>query len=377
MHHHQNQAHRRTKLLPALYVTVIVLALANCVREIDFSQTNPDLDSLVVSGSFTDGAGPHRLRLTRPGDVQKQYFKPVSGAQVTLTDENTGARYNYQEITVVNGDSLYYYELPQVQGIAGHVYTLEIQLPDGTIYRSRPQTLPERVPADSATVQGEWYTSVNSNGKIVTEPYAFVYVHSAVPLPGAAGRYLRWDAESVHIFNELQKIYYPIPPPQLQCYIPSRLSDQLLATADLEKYQPGALLSQQVGRRRIDNAFEHRIGICVYQRSIGREAYEYWQKVAQLITSNGTILDKPPARVYGNVENLTQPDRPALGFFELAAVDTVRVFTRDGLLGDEFLLQQKPYCYYDWVRWPPVNHSECDNCLLLKGATLQKPYWWE
>ena len=30
-----------------------------------------------------------------------------------------------------------------------------------------------------------------------------------------------------------------------------------------------------------------------------------------------------------------------------------------------------------WMNWPPVNHKECDNCLLLKGSTYKKPDWWE
>lgn len=365
----------KINILSTLYTLVLLLALANCVRETDFSQDNTDPNTLVVSGAFSDGTGPHVLRLTRPGGVKRQFFEPVAGAQATLSDEKTGARYEYEEITPPDGSPMYY-QLTQVQGIPGHVYTLEIRLPGGETYRSRPQTMPERIEADSAAVRGEWYTTVNANGKIVKEPYAYVYVHTTAPNINA-GRYLRWDAESVHIFNELQKIYFPIPPPQKQCFIPSRLSDQQVSLADLSAYQPGAQITEQVGKRIINFAFEDRVGICVYQRSIDRDAYEYWKKIGQLIEPSGTILDVPPARVTGNVENLTQPNRPALGYFEVSAIDTVRVFTRNGLLGDEFLLQVNPYCDYDWWKWPPVNHPECDNCLLLEGATLEKPYWWE
>ena len=361
------------RILPCLYILVTVLLLANCVREVDFSRENADTGTLVVSGTFSDGPGPHRIYLSRPNDVKKKFFLPVTGAQVTLTDDG-GNRYEYQEV-IAPADSSRYYQLTQVQGIPGHVYSLEVRLPDGTLYRSRPQVMPERIPADSATVRGEWYTTINSNGTVVREPYAYAYVHTTCPA-NTAGRYLRWDAESVHIFNEIFKIYYPIPPPALQCFIPSQLSAQTLPLAKLSDFQPGAKITEQVGKRYINFAFELRVGICVYQRSIGREAYEYWQKIDQLIEPSGTILDAPPAQVLGNVENLTNPGQPALGFFEVAAIDTVRVFTRDDLLGDAFQINERPYCDYDWSKWPPVTHPECDKCLLLEGATLEKPYWW-
>jgi len=362
------------RLLPALSILVVILVFITCVQEIDFSKENTGQNTLVVSGTFTDGPGPHILRLTRPGNIDKQAFKPVPGALVSLSDDQ-GNRYDYQEILSLS-DTTLFYQLDNVQGIAGREYQIEIRLPDGETYRSRPEKMPQRVLIDSVAVRAEYFTSINANGTIVKEPFAYLYAHTTSPAQ-TTGNYLRWDAEAVYIFNEVLKIYHPIPPPQKQCFIPSRLSDQLVPLADLNIYQPGAAIITQVGKRRIDRSFEHRIGFLVHQRAISREAYEYWQKIGQLISPTGTIFDVPPARVYGNVENETDPDRPALGYFEVSAVDTARVFTRNGLLGDDFLLQVNPYCNYDWSKWPPVNHPECDNCLLLEGSTLQKPEWWE
>lgn len=362
------------KILPALYALVTILVFATCIREIDYSVENADQDTLVVDGAFTDGPGPHILRLTRPGDIDKRIFVPVSGAVVTLSDD-LGNQFNYDEI-VQGPDVASFYRLMDVQGIPGRTYHIEIRLPGGDIYHSRPEKMPQRVSIDSAEVRAGYFTSVNANGNVVKEPFAYLYAHTTTPAQPST-RYLRWDGEAVYIFNELQKIYYPIPPPQLQCFITNRISDQMMPLADLGIYQPGAAIVTQVGKRKIDRAFEDRIGFSIRQRAISREAYDYWQKIGQLIAPTGTIFDVPPARVYGNVENLTNPNRPALGYFEVSAVDSARVFTRNGLLGDEFLLQDNPYCNYDWSKWPPVNHRECDNCLLLEGSALQKPVWWE
>ncbi|MCY7328231.1 MAG: hypothetical protein LH618_06765 [Saprospiraceae bacterium] len=96
------------------------------------------------------------------------------------------------------------------------------------------------------------------------------------------------------------------------------------------------------------------------------------------LTATGTIFDVPPATVPGNVENTTHPDLPALGFFEVGAADTRRVYIRSGQFGQEFIPPDTSYCDYDVARWPPVNHPECDDCLTwLRGAYYEIPWWWE
>ena len=363
----------KNKLIHLLSTLVIVLILANCVRETDFFQSNADQNALVADGTFTDGPGPHIIRLTRPGDSNKQAFEPVRNAQITLSDD-AGNQFNYQEMVSPDGIR-WFYQLNNVRGVPGRSYTLQILLPDGQTYRSRPEKMPAKVLLDSASVKGEFLISNNADGSIGKEPFAYVYAHTTV---SATGLYLRWEAETVHIFNEIVKSYYPIPPPQKQCFITNRLSDQQVSLVDLSDYQPGASIYEYVGKRRIDNAFEHRICFAVYQHSITRSVYEYWQKISQLISPTGTIFDVPPSRIYGNVENTTHPDHPAFGYFQVSAVDTARVYTSNGLLGDDFLLSQTTYCDYDYSgKWPPVNHPECDDCLLLPSSTLQQPVWWQ
>lgn len=359
-------------LVPALYAFIIALLLANCVQETNFFQKNSDQNTLVVDGVFTDGPGPHIIRLTRPGDSNIQVFEPVRDAKITLSDDE-GNQFEYVEKVSADG-SRRYYQLDNLRGVPGRTYSLEIQLPDGQTYRSRPEKMPAKVRMDSVSVKGEWFVSTNSDGSIVREPFAYVNAYTSAP---AGGGYLRWDAETVHIFNEIVKKYYPIPPPVKQCFITNRLSDQQVSLVDLGDYQQGTQIYSYVGKKRVDNAFEHRIAFTVYQYAITRSAYEYWQKIGQLISPSGTIFDVPPSRVFGNVENITNPGNPALGYFEVSAVDTARVYTRNGLLGDDFLLNQTTYCDYDWAKWPPVNHPECDDCLLLPASTLQKPDWWQ
>ena len=360
--------------LPVLYILVTVLLLANCIREIDFQEADADRSVLVVSGTFTDGYGPHVVRLTRPGNYDKQVFEPVLDAEIRLSDD-LGNIYAYQ--SVVPPDKPAYYELRNVKGETGRTYTLDIRLSDGEQYRSHPQRMPEPVALDTAEVRGEWYYTNTADGDVVRAPFAFVYARTTAPTV-TKDRYLHWESEATYIFNEISPKPYAISAVSHQCFINNRINDQVVAIADLSKYTPGSVIYENAGKRRIDQAFEQRIAFTVYQRVINREAYEYWDKINKLLTANGTIFDAPPAVVVGNVENTGYPDRPALGFFEVGAADTVRIYSGNGQLGSEFLLQNVPFCQLDYTRWPPVNQPECDDCLTwIKGAFYEMPWWWE
>ena len=59
----------KIRYISTLYALVATLLLITCVRETDFFQGNTDRNTLVVDGVFTDGPGPHIVRLTRPGDT--------------------------------------------------------------------------------------------------------------------------------------------------------------------------------------------------------------------------------------------------------------------------------------------------------------------
>ncbi|MCB9306286.1 MAG: DUF4249 domain-containing protein [Lewinellaceae bacterium] len=361
------------KTIPVLYFLVGILFLANCVRETNFFESGDNENIIVVDGGFSDGPGPHFVRIIRPGDYDKQAFEPVSGAHLRLTDD-LGNEFFFLEEKNQDGITQHY-RLDNVQGVPGRIYSLEIVLPNGDTYRSGPEKMPERILLDSVSVKGDYFVSNNADGSLTSEPRAFVYAHTKTP-DQVNGRYLRWETDAVYIFNEIVKFYDPFGAIH-QCFITNRLHDQGVSIAEPGAFQAGTPIIENVGKRKIDYAFEHRICFSVYQHTISRNAYEYWQKIGQLVSPTGTIFDTPAAKMPGNVENITDPGNPALGYFEVSAIDTARVYSRNGLLGDDFLLQDVMYCDYDFSMWPPVNHPECDNCLLWPASTLDQPVWWQ
>ena len=361
---------KNIRILPALLLLNMALLLANCIQEINFQEPEANKDELVISGNITNLGGKQILKLTRPGDYNKQYFDPVKEAVIILTDD-MGNSWQYLEYD--RPDTSHFYFLNNFMGVPGRSYALGVSLPNGQHFLCPAQQMPNPLPLDSMWMVGEQVPLVRSNGSVVQEPHAVMYAAAKRPLQGKAP-FVRWDADAVFIFNEIIKIYDPFAT-QHQCFITSYFNGQNLQLYDFNDLQAGGSIEKYIGKKYIDNAFDHRICFNLYQLTISEEAYRYWQKVAQTLAANGTIFDAPPGPIRGNLLQDGDPSKPALGFFEVAGADIRREFLQSGALGLEFSYLNN-YCEYDWSRWPPVNHKECDNCLILPNSTLEIPEYW-
>jgi hypothetical protein len=232
----------KINVLQLLYGLIVALLFATCVREIDFKNDVIDKADLVISGGFYNGAGPFSLRLMHPTNYDKRDFEPVTGAIVTLSDDD-GHQYFYSESDPVNQKGVYL--LIGATGVPGRTYTLEIQLPDGKTYRSRPQKMPEPLPVDAAEMRFAFVEDINAQGNIVKIPFAQVYAHVTVP-DQAAGRYFRWECESTFIFDEIDT-GNPFDPPK-QCFISNYTSNQVVGIDNPADFQPGTQLVVYAGR---------------------------------------------------------------------------------------------------------------------------------
>jgi hypothetical protein len=344
-----------------------LLTISGCIREISFEAPEADSSELVVSGSFTNLSGPHILRLLHPGDFETRDFSAVVGAEVRLVDETEGHSYPFAERFV----PAHRYQLDSVSGIPGHIYHLEIRLNTGQEYRSSSDRMPEPIPADSLLLDDRWVLLPNSEGRLVQTPEAFLRIYSHLPAQIPADVCLRWDSDCTFIFQELQ-LPGPFAPAARQCFISSSSSQQLVELLDMANYQGGANVSAEVGRLRVNYFFENRVALIGRQRTITREAFNYWKKVKSVVEPQGTIFDPPPARIAGNVRQTNDPNVRALGLFEIAAVDTLIRFANRGNLSFELRNYVVPYC--NGAQSSIKN--ECFNCLVFPNSTLLKPEWW-
>ena len=118
---------------------IMALALfAGCIDRITIPIPAPSSYPVVVDGYISDEPGPYRISVSRAFDIESKLSlrTPISVGKLELHD-NVGNKDELYEID--NGD--YQTHLWAIRGIVGRVYTLRIELLDGRVYESIPDTL--------------------------------------------------------------------------------------------------------------------------------------------------------------------------------------------------------------------------------------------
>lgn len=352
-----------------LLVLNLALLFANCVKEFNYVPPNTGRDQLVVSGLFTNDSVRQIVRLSLANDYEYQTFRNVRNAVVKLKDDAGHEwRYNTYEYFSDVVDQYYYY-LDGVQGVPGHAYSLDIVLETGEHYTTEPQVMPEPIVFNAVKVVGEKVERiVSSTGTIVYDRFAAVYAQGNAPLQ-PKDRFGRFDMHGVYIFEESP----PLDPfdPQRQCFVKSDFNTQNISLIDFTDRQPGADFELRIGQKPIDGTFRRKFCFNVNLLAISRQAHQYWTQISKLIQPTGTIIDPPPGLAIGNVWRDGDPLKPAIGFFEVASVDTHRAFVVNGALGYDFATTDNICSFGD-------QRSICRDCLKLgANASLTVPWYWE
>lgn len=340
----------------------LLLILFGCIDEINFNTANSSPTFLTVDGLLST-SGRQVLRLFRINSLKIGDAVPVNTASVSVLDEN-GLRFDYQLVE----DGIY--ELPEgvFTSQPGKGYHLEIIL-ENKVYHSSAQIMPKLAPADSIYQKFEIEVIDTGNGVFTEEKVINIYLDTSIPQDG--NYYLRWTVNELYSFSE-------IPcglDPTFTCYIRKRqnTNPQLIQLASNEGNNLQRIDELKVATKRnlisANGEFRERHYFSAYQYSTTREAYEYWQQVEKVTAQVGSIFDEPPASIKGNIFNIDDEEEVVLGYFEVAAIDTVRTF----ILASDFMgfVVLPNFCGQSLE-----NARKCCNCLLIDGASHDRPDWF-
>ena len=187
------------------------------------------------------------------------------------------------------------------QGIVGRKYQLYIHLPEGDIYESDFELLNEPVLIDTIYYQ----LSEREPSDFLDEGPDDIYeVLIETFEPAGRGDHYRWRS----FLNGVEAR----APREINI-----ISDQLVdGVAVLEYNVTGKLYA-------ITDTVQ------IVQEMISKEAYEFLTQLRNQTAFVGSPFDTPPVPIIGNVHNLSNPDKYALGFFGAAGVDRAAVIVGD------------------------------------------------
>ncbi|MGB3779540.1 MAG: DUF4249 domain-containing protein [Tunicatimonas sp.] len=303
------------KFIRTLVIGLVLLTNA-CVEPIAFD-TDPVGGQLIVTGRITNAPGGYEITLKRT-DQSEAFPVPVNGAQVTLRDDQG------QQETFQGQGAGVYRTAGQIQGQPGETYEIEITLFDGTVYRSRPETMSTAIGKDSVYYEVAKEELVSESGVLFEDRVVRAYVDTQLPA-NAPLLYLKWDVETVYSVTTINRS--PLGTQITYCYFYNYPDAQEILLFNRRELPEGNTLKRQlVAAREIDFSFLERHYFNVIQSSLTPGAYDYWNQVGQLSNRTGSVFDTPPGLVSGNIYNVEDAEEPVLGYFETSLVDTARFF---------------------------------------------------
>ncbi len=139
---------------------VSILILSSCVDRISYPVTLPQNLPVAVYGNISNQPGPYQVNINTSFDTESStsFRTPVSARHVNLTDE-LGNNEELQEVII----GVYQTSPTGMQGRIGGVYKLRIELLNGNIFESIPDTLLS--PGAIDTLYTEFNSKQGSSGQ--------------------------------------------------------------------------------------------------------------------------------------------------------------------------------------------------------------------
>lgn len=357
------------KLFTRFLIVCLGLSMCTCISPF-VADVPESVDGISITANLTTQKGLQEVRLYRPAPfTNKGLNVAIPKAQVWVMD-NQGQRYDYVDDAINKG-----WYVPKDRNFVaeiGKTYVLHILTPDQQKYESNPETVKE-VSAITKVYSEEIITDDIKVGAAVSGYSVLLDTKD----PETKGNYYRWTY--LH-FEDLVYCtqYYGVPFGQRRetlvgltcCELPCWDIERCFVNCT--NIMSDALINGKSITRHpivsIPNCAKDYY-IEIQQRSLSKEAYEYWRTVDQLSSNNGSLFDTAPAAVRGNLKCTSDPKETAFGFFEVSDVKENGFFINRSQTTKPVVFTCAPY---------PVNANPlaCAPCLESATRTKVKPKYW-
>jgi biotin operon repressor len=323
------------------YKLIVFVSLALlCINCIDpFTYTIEGKESmLVVDALITDEDAANYVKLSWAPPLFG-FNDKVYGATVIISDDS-GNSVTLQEKQM--GE--YWTDPTTFRGEVGKSYTLTISTFNGDEYQSSSCMM---YPA--AEIDSLYYSYYESVPDGYLDYYKGVRIFAETPSESVSGfrrwTYDEWWKFSVPYASTVQYVgnntVIDIKQRKETCWRHNASSDIELY-AEIVPESSGLKYPIMFLPSELSNRFQHQYYVEVKQLSISRTEYEFWKAIKALNETGGDIFDRQPYSVVGNVKNLNNPSKNALGYFQVSSVSSKHIYITNNEIIDMGLL---PYEY--------------------------------
>ena len=341
------------------------LVLAACVDPIPFESQDEE-PKLVIFGTLTQLVEDHEIVISRSGEFG-ELGTPVSGAIVEIIDHH-GNCYPYTEVVdrYVLSKEIYKAEV-------GEIYKLSITLNDGESIESSWQEMPEPIDFNDHYYKVSFRKFVSESNVLFNNFFIDIFVSSPLKTPSGNPAYLRWRIDETYSISDFSCPGWPPDYAEI-CFfeVPYEFEQLRFYSAEdgSQETLEDFMVFSRVASPYIEFVENHYFN--VHQHSISESTFNFWEKVSVSTNQTGSILDKIPAGIEGNL-TVINGDTDVLGYFEVAAVTTGRVITTREEIGETLQIPRKCNPLFPYYRQPDY----CCFCDLLPNQISRPEYWGE
>ncbi len=381
----------------SLSSVLLILVTSACVDRINFDVPNGFAYGIVVEGFISDQPGPYTMKLNTGHDLTDKIERTfISAKSVTISD-NLGN----SELLTYQDRGVYQTSSDGIRGTAGRAYKLRIELFDGRVYESIPDTL-----RNSGIVDSVYYTFKKTGIQGTGESrYGFDIFFDASSSVRDDFYYL-WkftgtfqvdtnpefdfnfpcsgdiDCRRCSICNIVPKcsgirnvgtipaepIFKRIGPCECcTCWYNIFNEEPILSNNQLLEF--GRYKGVKAGHIPVHQwIFQHKVYAEVNQMSLSRQSFAFWKAIKDQKDANNSLFQPITGKIPSNFIQLSGTTATIEGLFYAASISNKRILiTRKDVPVGTFIFptQDLP---------DPIPFSCLD---LYPNSFTQKPLFWE
>ncbi|WP_439133071.1 DUF4249 domain-containing protein [Polaribacter sp.] len=312
------------KLIKSYFTKALLfLFFYNCVEPIEIENLSFD-NLLVVEASITNELKKHTVQLSRTFQLNENSIKSETGATVSISNNN-GTVYNFIEVSPGQYESSIAF-----QATNNVTYTLNISTQNGNTYSSTPEEL------TASSQINELSTNVENS----TDGLEGVAIYVESSSTNTSANYYRYTFEETYkisppLWSDQQLVVVSNRLPyrvaleaktieNKNCYKTLNSTDILVAeTASLEENKVVFPVNFMLNT---DFKIAERYSILVKQFVITPSAYNYFNTLKRLSSSDNVFAQSQPGFIAGNISSNNDENEKTIGFFQVSTVSEKRLF---------------------------------------------------
>ena len=354
------------KRIPLL--TLLAVLLFGCIDPIDLTQGLPLPDGIVVSGRLLVGE-----EFTDAEVILEELFRFEESnrpAQIVSADVRV-VNNDGQELELLFRDGLYRARIPagdpSFRTEDGMSFNISVRTRDGQQFASTPEVLPRVLEATGATAVPSTVTLENAVGSPQDFPAMEYLISTPLRYPNGEAAYVRWLMTEFYQQSDMSTDTITGPK---TCYTSAPFQGN-----EVKVVGPSSNVSEltnfSLGKNRISFRYAEGNYMEIRQEAISQRAFEYYDQVNAIASTELSIFEAPGGPVVGNVESVDGSVSNVFGYFYVTRPSFVRVPVTPAEAGNPTFA-----CPLATDFPPPVNR--CTDCLVASNtATLVRPPWWE